>query len=68
MGLLASGRGIRYLLKSRVSDVDEFIDTLERIAEGGSVVDPALVQELVPHAVATTRSLRSARGSATCWR
>ncbi|MDB6002954.1 MAG: Serine/threonine-protein kinase pknK [Rhizobacter sp.] len=47
MGLLASGRGIGYLLKSRVGDVDEFIDTLERIAKGGSVVDAALVQELV---------------------
>jgi DNA-binding NarL/FixJ family response regulator len=47
MELLASGRRIGYLLKSRVTDVEEFIDTLERIARGGSVVDPALVQELV---------------------
>jgi serine/threonine-protein kinase PknK len=47
MELLAGGRGIGYLLKSRVIDVDDFIDTLERIANGGSVVDPALVQELV---------------------
>jgi serine/threonine-protein kinase PknK len=47
MELLASGRGVGYLLKSRVSDVAEFIDTAERIANGGSVVDPALVQELV---------------------
>ncbi|MDT7705178.1 MAG: hypothetical protein QOG20_785 [Pseudonocardiales bacterium] len=47
MELLASGKGIGYLLKSRVSDVAEFIDTLERIAKGASVVDPALVQELV---------------------
>jgi DNA-binding NarL/FixJ family response regulator len=47
MELLASGRGIGYLLKSRISDVVEFIETLERIARGGSVVDPALVQELV---------------------
>jgi serine/threonine-protein kinase PknK len=47
MELLASGRGIGYLLKSRVTDVAEFLDTLERIAKGGSVVDPALVQELV---------------------
>jgi DNA-binding NarL/FixJ family response regulator len=46
MELLASGRRIGYLLKSRVTDVEEFIDTLERIAKGGSVVDPALVQEL----------------------
>jgi DNA-binding NarL/FixJ family response regulator len=47
MGLLAGGRRIGYLLKSRVTDVEEFLDTLRRIAAGGSVVDPALVQELV---------------------
>jgi DNA-binding NarL/FixJ family response regulator len=47
MELLAGGRGVGYLLKSRVTDVAEFIDTLRRIAEGGSVMDPALVQELV---------------------
>ncbi|MEN3312043.1 MAG: hypothetical protein V7645_1372 [Actinomycetota bacterium] len=45
--LLASGERSGYLLKSRVTDVDEFIGTLERIVKGGSVVDPALVQELV---------------------
>jgi len=62
MELLASGRGIGYLLKSRVVDVEEFIDTLERIARGGSVMDPTLVQELVtarrrddPLAVLSTR-------------
>ena len=47
MELLASGRRVGYLLKTRVTDVDEFIDTLQRIARGGSVVDPALVAELV---------------------
>ncbi|HEV7652571.1 MAG TPA: response regulator transcription factor [Actinophytocola sp.] len=47
MELLAGGRGIGYLLKSRVADVHEFLETLERVAKGGSVVDPALVQELV---------------------
>jgi DNA-binding NarL/FixJ family response regulator len=47
MELLSSGRGVGYLLKSRVTDVAEFLDTLERIAKGGSVVDPGLVQELV---------------------
>ena len=45
--LLSSGERSGYLLKSRVTDVDEFIETLERIVKGGSVVDPALVQELV---------------------
>ncbi|MGI5453866.1 response regulator transcription factor [Streptomyces sp. CA-249302] len=44
--LLASGRKIGYLLKSRVTVVDEFIEALERIHRGGSVVDPSLVQEL----------------------
>lgn len=47
MELLAAGRGIGYLLKSRVTDVTEFVDTVRRIARGGSVVDPELVQELV---------------------
>src|SRR5258705_2663048 len=47
MELIAGGRGIGYLLKSRVTDLEEFLDTLERVARGGSVVDPALVQDLV---------------------
>jgi len=47
MDLLASGGGVGYLLKSRVADVEEFLDALARIAKGGSVVDPALVRELV---------------------
>ena len=47
MTLLGSGGGIGYLLKSRVVDVEEFIDALGRIAKGGSVVDPELVKELV---------------------
>jgi DNA-binding NarL/FixJ family response regulator len=45
--LLASGERSGYLLKSRVTDVDEFIETLGRIVKGASVVDPVLVQELV---------------------
>ncbi|BBX34647.1 two-component system response regulator [Mycolicibacterium mageritense DSM 44476 = CIP 104973] len=45
--LLASGHGIGYLLKARVTDVSDFVETLERIAKGASVVDPALVSELV---------------------
>jgi DNA-binding NarL/FixJ family response regulator len=47
MELLDSGRRTGYLLKGRVTDVDEFVDTLHRIARGASVIDPALVQELV---------------------
>src|SRR5258706_393305 len=45
--LLAGGERLGYLLKSRVTDVTEFIETVERITAGGSVVDPSLVQELV---------------------
>lgn len=47
MTLLAGGRGSGYLLKSRVTDLDEFLDAVTRVSRGGSVVDPALVQELV---------------------
>ncbi|MGW7380634.1 response regulator [Streptomyces sp. NPDC054794] len=47
MELLAGGRRIGYLLKSRVADVEEFVEAIRRIAKGGSVVDPALIQELV---------------------
>jgi DNA-binding NarL/FixJ family response regulator len=47
MDLLAAGRGSGYLLKSRVTDVDQFLDTVDRVLKGGSVVDPALVRELV---------------------
>jgi DNA-binding NarL/FixJ family response regulator len=45
--LLATGTRIGYLLKGRVLNVGEFIDALQRIAAGGSVVDPTLVQTLV---------------------
>jgi serine/threonine-protein kinase PknK len=47
MELVATGQRSGYLLKSRVTDVDEFIATLARISRGGSVVDPAIVRELV---------------------
>jgi DNA-binding NarL/FixJ family response regulator len=47
MGLLAGGQRSGYLLKSRVINVDDFVDTLKRLVRGASVVDPALVTELV---------------------
>jgi DNA-binding NarL/FixJ family response regulator len=47
MTLLASGGGCGYLLKSRVAELDEFLDAVGRVSRGGSVVDPALVEELV---------------------
>jgi DNA-binding NarL/FixJ family response regulator len=45
--LLATGHRIGYLLKSRVLNVDDLMDSLQRIAAGGSVVDPGLVQTLI---------------------
>jgi serine/threonine-protein kinase PknK len=47
MDLLATGQGVGYLLKSRVTDVEDFIENVERVGRGGSVVDAGLVQELV---------------------
>jgi DNA-binding NarL/FixJ family response regulator len=44
--LLEGGERIGYLLKSTVLRVDDLVEALERIAGGGSVVDPALVREL----------------------
>jgi DNA-binding NarL/FixJ family response regulator len=49
MTLLATGSesGSGYLLKSRVTELDEFLDAVERVNRGGSVVDPELVRELL---------------------
>jgi DNA-binding NarL/FixJ family response regulator/class 3 adenylate cyclase len=47
MGLFATiTRGIGYLLKDRVADVGDFASAVRRIAEGGSVLDPAVVADL----------------------
>jgi DNA-binding NarL/FixJ family response regulator len=45
--LLAEGNRVGYLLKSRVTEVDEFLETVQRIAAGAAIIDPALVRELV---------------------
>jgi serine/threonine-protein kinase PknK len=45
--LLQGGERIGYLLKDRILKAGDVVDALERIAEGGSVVDPGLVQALV---------------------
>jgi DNA-binding NarL/FixJ family response regulator len=46
MELLAGGERTGYLLKGRVANVEDFLQTLDQIARGGSVIDPALVREL----------------------
>jgi len=45
--LADSAEGLGYLLKDRVSDVDEFIAAVRRVADGGSALDPLVVSELV---------------------
>jgi DNA-binding NarL/FixJ family response regulator len=47
MDLLATGERIGYLLKDRVMNADDFLDSVERVTRGGSVLDPALVGRLV---------------------
>jgi DNA-binding NarL/FixJ family response regulator len=47
LDLLERGERIGYLLKSRVMRAADFLDAVERIAHGGSVVDPSLVKALV---------------------
>ena len=46
---LISGRphGVGYLLKDRVSDVEEFLDALSRVAGGGSALDPEVIAQLL---------------------
>jgi DNA-binding NarL/FixJ family response regulator/class 3 adenylate cyclase len=42
-----SAEGVGYLLKDRVSDIEEFTSAVRRVAQGGSVLDPAVVSQLV---------------------
>ena len=45
--LLADGRGgVGYLLKDRVMNVDDFVDAVRRVAEGGTALDPEVVAQL----------------------
>ncbi|MDJ1371459.1 response regulator transcription factor [Gulosibacter molinativorax] len=52
---LVTGGAIGYLLKDRVLDVDEFLAALERVARGGSALDPEVVARLLGSARASTR-------------
>lgn len=40
-------RGLGYVLKDRVADVDEFLDALARVAGGGTVIDPEVVAQIL---------------------
>jgi DNA-binding NarL/FixJ family response regulator len=45
--LAGSSHGVGYLLKDRVADVREFVDAVERVAEGGTALDPEVVAQLL---------------------
>jgi DNA-binding NarL/FixJ family response regulator len=45
--LADSAEGVGYLLKDRVADVDDFVDAVRRVADGGSAVDPIIVSTLL---------------------
>jgi len=48
MKLLAdSAEGVGYLLKDRIGDVADFVSAVQRVAEGGSALDPIIVSTLV---------------------
>ncbi|MEV4194867.1 response regulator transcription factor [Streptomyces toxytricini] len=48
-GAPGSAGGLGYLLKDRVGEVDEFLDALERVAAGQTVIDPEVVRVLLAH-------------------
>lgn len=66
--LLASGERSGYLLKSRVANIDEFLESLDRLCRGGSVVDRSLVVDSSQPTPRTIRSRASPHVSARCSR
>ena len=45
--LEGGGRGVGYLLKDRIADVDTFLGAIERVACGGTVIDPEVIAQLL---------------------
>lgn len=45
--LADNAKGVGYLLKDRVADIDRFIDTIRRVADGGSALDPEVVSQML---------------------
>ena len=62
----ATATRVGYLLKDSISDLDELIDALTRISEGGTVLDPKLVVELLATRRRTDPSTRSRHENARC--
>ena len=57
--LADSAEGVGYLLKDRVSDVDEFVAAVRRVAAGGSALDPIIVSTLLSRRAARRPARRS---------
>jgi DNA-binding NarL/FixJ family response regulator len=56
--LLADGTGgVGYLLKDRVFDAEQFVDAVRRVAGGGTVMDPQVIQQLLARRAADDRPL-----------
>ena len=66
--LSESTQSTGYLLKDRISDVDTFTDAVQRVARGGSALDPEVVALLLGRPGARTRSPSSRHASARSWR
>jgi DNA-binding NarL/FixJ family response regulator len=64
--LADSAEGMGYLLKDRVADVDDFVDAVRRVADGGSAIDPIIVSTLLSRQRDDDPSRGSPRASARC--
>lgn len=65
--LVEAGRGVGYLLKDRVGDVAEFVAALDRVAGGGTVIDPRWYASCWPSAGCGPHWSGSPPGSGRCW-
>jgi DNA-binding NarL/FixJ family response regulator len=63
----AGGSALGYLLKDRVTDVDDFIDAIHRVARGGCVLDPDVVTALIPPPARWRRSPNASGRSSASW-
>ncbi len=65
--LTSDSQGIGCLLKERVADVGDFVDACQRVAAGGTVLDPEVVAQLLARAGDGVRSTTSRHANARCW-
>lgn len=46
----STGEGFGYLLKDRIVEIDDFVDSVRRVAGGGTAIDPVVIAQLVGRA------------------